>query len=216
MTAQIRVGGGAGSLVELKGEDELWAKAGTLERQFSGGDGTYLVAFDDDGDGTELVVSLKRGDMDEDAPDSRIRLPKNFEPSFKEISRGDNLARGNSLTLRWTPAGSGVMSYNISGDCIVPIQLRTSDDGEVVISANQIAVFQRDRGESCDVTIQMGRESSGSIDPGFREGGSFRGHQGRRINFTSTPGADELATSEPDNQGGAQNGDSDGPLGGAD
>lgn len=217
LTGYLRVGGAGGTIIELKGKDQLWSQVGSAKRRFSGGDGGYSVRLDDDGDGTEIVVSLTRGEEDEGAPDSRIRLPKAFEPSFADLSRGDSLARGKPLTLRWTPAGSGstVMGYNISGNCIIPVVGQTSDDGEAVIAPSQIALLKTARGKSCDVVIEMGRHSSGSVDPNFGEGGVFRGYQVRRINFTSTPAPGEDVPPEPTNQGGAQNASPDGALGGA-
>lgn len=216
MTGRLYVGGAVGTLVELKGEDQLWAQVGAVTRRFSGGDGGYSVRLDDDGDGTEIVVSLTRGNGDEGAPESRIRLPRAFEPSLKGLPRGDSLARGKSLTVRWSPAGAGtgVMGYSISGNCIFPKMGQTSDDGEMVISSAEITALKTARGRSCDVVVEMGRDSSGSVDPNFGEGGIFRAYQIRRINFTSTPAPDEMLPPDSD-QGGAPNAGPESDLGGA-
>jgi hypothetical protein len=186
----LRVGGALGSVAELRGEDELWAYVDGKERRMGGGDGSYSAQFESDGDGKEVVVAFRRGPDDEGAPDSTVTLPKAFELSLEGLEPGDDLVRGNALVLRWSPGNpGGSLSYSVQGTCIVSFAALTSDDGEHVVTAGDIEHYLA--GKSCDVVVELMRETHGRADPNFEEGGTFVAYQVRRANFTSLPAPNE-------------------------
>ncbi len=194
---KLRVGGDDGTNVNLTGGDELTAqidegKAKTL----TGDDGDYSTKFSGLKGGEKLLVSFSRGEDDDDAPDSNVKIAEPF--SFAVDSASDAFPRGLKLPLTWDKpkAGNTTMRWSVKGDCIWSEHGEFgSDDGSGSIAASDIDAKSAD--EDCDVTVTLERVVRGSLDSAFEEGGQIESIQRRKLTFfsvaegTAVPGDDE-------------------------
>jgi hypothetical protein len=201
--AELRVGGNnaGATYIKLTGDDQLIASAdqdgdgepdsAKMGHNNSGNRHWYLSRFTTDEDNTEFNIAFNRGDDDESAPNSNVRIPKPFSMSVEGIDEGDEIERGTDVVVTWSNEDGGDIKWEISGDCIWTESGRTSDDMEFTISAEDIRVLSTDEGESCTVKVTLERTRMGTVDPAFGEGGVFWGIQRRGFEFTSTPAPGE-------------------------
>lgn len=192
VTAQLRVGGDNGTIVELSSGDTLVGTVdgetktlGAIEDREK-----YRATFDTDAADTEIQVSFER-EEDEDAPDSSVTLPDPF--SILDLEE-EEVQRGDDVLITWEPEGSGDINWSLDGDCVWTADGTTSDDGSHTLTAEDVEVLGTDEGENCEVTVTLERAASGSVDPAFEEGGTIRAYQRRSVSFTSTPGPGEPGT----------------------
>jgi hypothetical protein len=187
---------GSGDYIELQGDDELIAWQGANQKRMSEDEGigvvSYDATFETDAVDTVFRIELRRG-VDEGAPNSSVRMPAPFElTSFPE---GD-VSRTADLMVTWdTATDDDEMNWLISGECIEsesgPLQAGAT---QLLIGAGSLQKRQPDPNmpgmvipDSCLATITIERETEGSIDPGFEEGGSFGARQVRQTQFTTAP-----------------------------
>jgi hypothetical protein len=137
-----------------------------------------------DEEGTEFVLSLLRGKIDDSAPASTVSLPAPFDFSVAptEASRATE-----AIDLTWDPPATGNVRWALEGDCIKLASGMTPDDGAHSLAAGAIDTFESDMNESCTVAVDLTRSQSGEIDPAFTEGGSIVARQIRGASFTSNP-----------------------------
>jgi hypothetical protein len=183
---QLKVGGASSNtFLDLKGEDTLEATAGgvtkTLDETSSE---TYRASFAVDAEGTEFEVAFLRGDADENAPSSTVTLPAPFELAVEVTEASRTM---DDFNFTWEPPGSGSVSWDVSGDCIISEDDDTPDDGAATIPAGTMESFESEAQDSCTVNLALVRSDSGSIDPAFTEGGSIVAQQVRGETFTTTP-----------------------------
>lgn len=194
ITAELRVGGNNGTFVQLGGEDELSASSeddDVVLAHDSVGDRHYYEGdLEGDAEGLEIQVAFTRGEDFDDAVDSFAELPAPFEAELEDPD-ADAISRDEDVAVVWDNETSGTMKWTVEGDCIETESGTTSDDGTLVIEAEDIEVWDLDAGESCEVTITLDRVEEGDVDPTFEEGGKFVAIQRRTVTFTSTPGEDE-------------------------
>ena len=195
ISAQLRVGGDDGTFVELTGQDELTASTEdddmVLRHDNSGNRHYYEGSLDGDEEGLEIQIAFSRGDEDDDAPDSYASLPAPFEASLEDED-AEYIHRGNDVFIVWDNEASGRMEWSLEGDCVKSESGSTNDDGSLTIDAEDIEVWETDRGEACDVTVTLDRIEEGETDSAFEEGGEFYAIQRRTVTFNSMPSDDEL------------------------
>lgn len=186
VTVKLKVGGDdSNTFLELTGDDRLEATVdGDTKELDETGSFTYRTTFPVDAEDTQFVIGFIRGDADDSAPASVVRLPAPFELTLgaTEASRADD-----DLEYTWEPAGSGDMDWELEGDCIQRDDGETPDDGSNRIGAGTIDTFESEAEDSCTVALELSRERSGSIDEAFTEGGRIVARHVRRDSFTSTP-----------------------------
>lgn len=195
VSARLKIGGkNSNTFADLTGEDTLIAFTDddevTMRRSGSGNRSPYEAEFDTEKGGTEFTVNFDRGSFDDSAPDSMATLPKPFALSLTDLEEGDEIVRGNDVSLEWDDNASGTLNWEIEGDCIWSEDGTAADDGDLVIDSSDVRVQSLDEGESCEVTVTLERVNEGSVDGGY-DGGKFNAVQRRSIRFTSTPADDE-------------------------
>lgn len=183
---QLKVGGSdSNTYLELRGEDTLTVTVGDDVRTMDEVDSnTYRATFPVDAEDTEFIVTFDRGDEDDGAPASTVRLPAPFDLTVTTTvaSRATD-----PVEFSWEPPGSGSVDWNTDGDCTIDERDDTADDGEASIPVGRIETFESDKDEECEVELEVIRSASGEIDPAFTEGGNIVARQVRTGSFTSTP-----------------------------
>jgi hypothetical protein len=184
VSAVLRVGGDDGTFVNLVHDDQLIAQMSKSQRALAKkGDG-YSTKFAEDKAGTEIHIAFRRGKDDDGAPDSFAILPADFSPEVTASS----IARGDRVTIAWGKKDPGtVIHWKLDGDCIFPDSGSTADTGQLVLDAANIDAKSSTEKETCEVAVTLDRVASGTVDPGFGEGGDFRAIQRRSVTFSSLP-----------------------------
>lgn len=191
--AELRVGGddAGATYVRVLGDDELVAtyeETDKVMRDVGSGDrAIYETEYgSDDSSGKEVNIAFNRGEDDESAPNSNVTMPPAFAVSLDEADAGDEIQRGNDVTVTWDTEYDGRMFWDVDGDCVEPASGEISDSGSLTLDADDIEVRSLDEGETCTVTVTLERRHTGEIDPAFGDG-AFIGTQRRAIDFVSTP-----------------------------
>lgn len=183
---RLKVGGSnSNTFLDLTGDDRLEVTVADETKEFDQSGTTYRASFDVDDEDTEFVIAFLRGDDDESAPASTVRLPAPFDLGLEteEASR----SAGDDIEFTWEPAGSGDIAWAMRGDCIFKEDDETPDDGMHSVSSDQLNAPPSDEEETCTVTLTMERSRGGEIDSAFTEGGDIVAIQTRSDTFTSTP-----------------------------
>lgn len=182
---ELRVGGSSSNTyLELRGDDELEVTVGDSKKSMKDSGKGYSTSFPVDAEGTEFTIAFLRGDDDDDAPMSTVKLPAPFELTVEETEAS---RKDDDLTYTWSPKGSDNVKWEIEGDCIKQDDGSTPDDGSNKLAAGEIETFDSDKDKSCSVQLQLAREQSGSLDEAFEKGGSIVARHVRKKTFTSTP-----------------------------
>ncbi len=186
VTADLRVGGDDGTVIDLSGEDELVVTSGDEVRRMSGSDGDYSVTMSGSADGQEFVMAFNRGPDDEGAPNSTATLPDGF--TFGGISSGDEVSRSDSVTVTWDPSGTDDdMSWSLDGDCLWEEDGEMGDSGALDLTASIYDVQMDDEETTCAATLTIERRRAGHLDSAYGEGGGVMAIQRRSISFMSAP-----------------------------
>jgi hypothetical protein len=186
VTADIRVGGRTGTVIDLAGEDELVVTSGDERRTMSGSNGDYSVTMSGSDDGQEFVIAFERGSDDEGAPDSTATLPDGF--TIGGISSGEEVSRGDGVTVTWDPNGTDDdMSWSLDGDCLFREDGEMGDSGELDLTASNYDLHPDDEETTCEATLTIERSRPGHLDPAYGEGGGVLAIQRRSISFMSAP-----------------------------
>ena len=183
---RLKVGGSnSNTLLELRGDDTLEVTAEGETKTLEGRSGNrYTASFDVDAGGTEFIFAFLRGDQDDSAPMSTVRLPEPFE---MEVTSTEVVRTVDAVEFTWEPDGDGDMEFEVQGDCFFFETGETPDDGSHSVSADDLVGPGEDDGEECTGTVDLARGQSGSIDDAFTEGGRIRAYQVRRDTFRSLP-----------------------------
>ena len=186
VTADFRVGGDDGTVIDLAGEDELVVTSGDESRKMSGRNGDYSVTMSGSEDGQEFTIAFERGPDDDGAPDSTATLPDGF--SIGGISSGDEISRTESATVTWDPSGTGDdMYWSLDGDCLWEEHGEMGDTGSLDLTASIYDVQMDEEETTCPATLTIERRRTGHLDSHYGEGGGVMAIQRRKISFTSAP-----------------------------
>ncbi len=186
VTADLRVGGDNGTLIDLDGEDELVVTSGDENRKMSGRDGKYSVTMSGSEDEQEFTMAFNRGPDDVGAPDSTATLPRGF--TLSGIDGGEEISRADAVTVTWDPSGTGDdMYWSLDGDCLWEEHGRMGDSGSIDLTASNYDVQMDEEETTCSATLTIERRRSGNLDSRYGEGGGVMAIQRRRISFMSAP-----------------------------
>jgi hypothetical protein len=131
--------------------------------------------------GRVVNVNFFRGLDEENAPDSRVTVPRAFSASV----RSEEVVRGNPILLNLSGAADD-LQYRVEGSCIF------SRSGEVTnsrIPADAIRTTNSGKDDNCRVTVTLTSTAQGSVDSNFGKGGKFVGIQERKVSFLSRASA---------------------------
>ena len=187
LSVTLKVGGSnSNTYLDLKGDDRLTATVDgkTVELDQSGN--SYRQTFDTIEEGTEFTISLERGEADESALNSTVKLPAPFDFELP----GTEFSRLQQVDYSWDPPTDGDdVRVQLMGGCIVSGGFYEPDDGAAKLAPSTITTFKDDEAKSCTVTMAISRKLLGTLDPAFQkgEGGSIQAVQVRSDTFTSTP-----------------------------
>lgn len=191
-SATLLVGGPSNTYVMLTGDDSLTVSAaGQTEEMTAQNNGgnvfrytADLAATDED---TEVVFRFDRT-IDDGAPDSRCTLPRAM--TIEAPLDGDVFSRTqNDVVITWDTSGSSQpVELTVEGDCFDgDVNESFPDDpGSYTIPAGTLTSLG-DPPTACQATVRVSRRSSGSLDPGFGEGGLVVCSQVRTTTFRSDP-----------------------------
>lgn len=163
--------------------------------------------------GDEIAVNGqklgKKSGMDHDYYEASIAASDTYEFVFTRVDEdpyastvspppvvavtapsGESISRTESFDILWDDSGSGNIELLIDGDCIKDYPNTLGDDvpdnGQHTVNAGAIEPFvSSDETESCTATIELRRESGGSLDASLK--GTIKAESIGRSSFTSTP-----------------------------
>ncbi len=180
--------------VQLEGGDKLTATAASTTEQLTEtdllGDVSYGASFSGPAaQGETLYTIAFTRAAETSAPQSTCTLPDPF--AVLAPDGGVAYPRdGGAVVVTWSPSGtSDRMLLSANGDCIeLYSQPIDGDPGTATIpagafTASPIAI----PAASCQVTVELTRQRSGSLDPAFGYGGDITAEQNRQAVFLSTP-----------------------------
>jgi len=180
---RLKVGGPASNtFLDLVGPDHLQATmGGTTKDLDSSGSVGYAATLSTDAGGP-VVIAFLRGPEDTTAPNTTVNLPEPFAVTLptRELSRATD-----DLTFTWAPPGTVDLDESVYGSCIDFIGESIPDDGAATVSHDRF--HAEHAGDSCTVTLSLGRGQMGQVDPAFPEGGRVAASQVRETTFTSKP-----------------------------
>ncbi len=190
LSAYLRTGGAkSNTFLDLTGGDELIISTPDETQTLTGDN--QETDFEGDEDGLEFTFAFMRGGDFEDAPDSTVTLPPNFEILGLEPV-GDQInaerSRGERLELTLDGLTSGEVEWEIEGTCILSEDgtADVGDDGTIVIPANVLELKSGEEDEPCGAKIGVSLENKGKLDPALGSG-TVRGIRQRWFTFVSTP-----------------------------
>jgi hypothetical protein len=181
----LKVGGrNSNTYLQLRGDDELEVSAEGFSETFEGSGDIYKATLPLDDPNTQFVIAFQRGDQDDSAPASIVSLPAPFEMMLgaPAASRATD-----EVTVTWDPAGTGDLTWEYEGECVLSEDGNTPDDGETTFGLGEIRTFESDANESCTVDVLLARSRGGTIDPAFTDGGRIVARQVRSDSFLSVP-----------------------------
>lgn len=202
LTAKLRVGGSGGTAAyPLTGADELLVSIdGAAEvnlEETCKEDNTFCTNDLGNISGKTVNVNFDRGSDLENAPNSKVKVPKAFEVSAKD----SNVVRGVDDIELDIDGDSSSLRYRISGDCVWTEEGTITDDK---IPASAVTSPRSEVDEDCDVEVVVTRSAEGSLDPNYGKGGHIVAVQERTFTFFSlanpnppvgTPDAGDATTS---------------------
>jgi hypothetical protein len=195
-TGQLRVGGDSGTLVVLTGQDKLVCSAADATKALAKDGDYYKATFNGDAGDTEFVFAFNRGDEDEAAPSSVVKLPDPF--TITGPAATEQVSRAASVTLTWeTSTTKDPTTWKLDGACLFETKGTVPDDGTLTLagsdynttpSADNAATDPNDDSENCTVTLCIEKKRRGTLDAAFtKEGGEIYAIQHRCTKFVSIP-----------------------------
>ncbi|WP_428265500.1 hypothetical protein [Haliangium sp.] len=192
VSATLRVGGAtSNTYVMLGGGDRLRVSAGsesvTLATQSTGDVYRYVATLDTNEGGTEVIFDFQR-DLDDGAPDSHCTLPAASDitaPSDGQVIRRAD----DDLVITWdlSAGPDDRLRLDVLGPCFIDLsETLDSAAGSYLIPAGTIE-SRNDPPAACSATVRLTSESSGSLDPGFGEGGRVLCRQEREVSIRLDP-----------------------------
>lgn len=188
--AALRVGGrDADTLALLVAPDALLVAAAGEEKNMTPSgceNNRYCAKFSQNIGGEEVVFNFYRGEGNENAPESTVRMPEPFTLSAKQ-----SFERGKPITFTWDGEDDHPLSWEIRGNCIWNEDGVADDDGSYSISPDRVRTRSNREDDECNVTLTVKRTATGSVDSRFA-GGTVQAVQERTVTFISYPeGGDE-------------------------
>lgn len=201
-SAELRVGGDSGTIVELTGEDKLTCTATAPEadpnaKTLAKDGNAYQATFSGEAGDTEFLFALSRGDEDEGAPNSSVTMPDPF--AIAGVTATEAVSRATALTVTWdASATKDSTKWTLNGSCLFETHGSVADDGSLTLegddynptpSAEDAVKDEKDDSENCTATLCIEKKRKGSLDPAFaeEEGGEIYAVQRRCVKFVSTP-----------------------------
>jgi len=184
---RLKVGGPeSNTFLDLVGDDTLTASAGeetlTLQRQNAPIETDliwYTAHFAADGEDTEFTISFNRS-IDDGAPSSKVTLPADL--AITAPAENASLSMSEDITVTWEPSDKpDAIELSVNGDCIRAINATPPDSGSYTIAADDIEPIDDEDPQTCDITITVRRQRSGTLDTGYGEGGVIHGAESRSV-----------------------------------
>jgi len=177
----LSVSEGIGADIYLTGGDELIATANgqsqTLtEEKLLFNVVRYVTEFDFDDPGAEFTISLERPNYTP-APNSHVTLPERI--AIQTPQPDESFTHEESITLAWEPSGTPdevnvqfAMSCRSGDESSAGTRYFTvADSGSASYTVEDLLSGQElGANASCDVTITLARQKSGSLSPEYRGG----------------------------------------------
>jgi hypothetical protein len=214
-TAELRVGGETGTVIDdLIAPDKLTFQIADGEKEELGTsceeNNIYCTANVAEPVAGKLVTfGFDRGDADENALDSTVKMPAAFEVGTDV----ENLVRGGDLPIEVTGSSSSVQ-WKVKGDCVWGAS-GTLSAGRIPAKAFESPAS--DEEEDCDVVITFTRSATGDLDPNFGKGGEVTATQERQLTlFTLAPGSAVSPVVDPTSEPDASSEPGDAGIGAAD
>lgn len=193
VTANLQSGSGFnGTDLKLTGGDRLYVTADGARYDLTLADDLvsiyYKARVPSASTHTEYVISFDR-EEDTSAPSSTVMLP---EPFDIEALAKDTYDFDETVTLAWSPGGTGKMVVHYSFDCrdqsggtptLFGIRPDIADDGDYQLDLSDILSDQDEPLVACEGELRLKRTRNGNLDPNFGEGGSIEGVQERTVTF---------------------------------
>lgn len=188
----LKVGGAnSNTYVDLSSNDKLTATLNNTEARVLGRQEktknhiSYVTTFSGATAGMEnssYKITFDRA-VETSAPNSSVTLPTPV--ANLAISRSDFSAANDLVTLTWAGLNSQKsLRLSIAGDCIVGSTLDVADMGTYVINAGTIKGISPRISQNCSVTFTFTRETNGSLDPAYGEGGYVKAKSSRSVSAT--------------------------------
>ena len=179
----LKVGGSSSNTyVILDNGDKLTAKAGDESKTLEAvDDGEYEAEFGTAAADTEFTVNLERPE-DTSAPNNRGTMPPPFS-----LTAPDTASRAEDLKITWD-AGSDSIELEVDGSCIFNKTIDVpGDSGSYTIDGGTLDPTDKEKAETCDLTLTMTRTRNGTADSAFDGESWFKLHQVRTAKVTSSP-----------------------------
>lgn len=185
--AVLKTGGAqSNTYVNLSDGDRLVAEGGGTRKEMTNqSSGEYEAEFATAAADTEFRISLER-ENDDPAPNSVGKIPAPF--NVAAIPTGDH-SRAQDLTITWDNSGtSDDMHIEANGSCIfIYSKDIPGDSGSFTITAGDLDSTNKDKPETCNVTLEITRSRNGTADPTYDSESWFHLRQVRTVKFTSAP-----------------------------
>jgi len=185
LRTRLRTEGPSGAHpVTLGDGDHLDVRAGGRQARIRGGrDGDHRARLTlREG---ELVIGILRT-TDLSAPSSRGTLGPPFALAPSPPAAW---SRAESATIAWSPRDPGAhVEVELSGSCIEPVQRSLGlDPGTLQLERGALRAREGLAHARCRVVATIRRTRLGDLDRALDQGGCFRLHQVRTLEFESTP-----------------------------
>lgn len=149
----------------------------------------YETTFDSAPDDALVTVAFSRDEKD-DAPESQVRMPLNFEVTSPSASAA--FGPGEDISIAWSNPSEDDFDVSVRGDCVKTWGESVGDTGRFRLPA--AALERKGIDPGCAVTIELERTRGGKVDGAF-DGGQILAKQRRKITVQVTlppvPSADE-------------------------
>lgn len=191
VTTTLQVGQLSTTFIDIASGDALTATSGTdttaLKKFELLGLISYSGVLPGDDENKSVTVAFTRGAGDTSAPNSSLALPAKFQLTAPVANAA--FARGkDAIEVKWGNSGkSDPMAVQLKGSCIQTVTQAASDTGSVVIAAADLKASKDAEAQTCDVTIDITRTHTGTLDPAYGKGGSALGIQRRSVVVKSSP-----------------------------
>jgi len=194
VTVELNVGGSNGTNISLTADERLEATNGiqtkVLNRDTDFLDVDYEIGFDNTDTSSPFQVTLFRANG-EVIDGSSVFLPPDFDVSSPVT--GQTFSVDGQLPITWAPPDSGnTIDLTVTTRCTLDTGstsvsssfFTVNDDGFENFSLVQLEVANNgtiDRTQNCELSFNLERSRTGSLDPDFGSGGSIRSRQVRSV-----------------------------------
>jgi len=191
---ELNSGGANGTNIVLSPGDRLEATVNgvtkVLQEDNDFLDVDYETSFSNVPDGAPFRIAFIRS-SGASATNSSVTLPDSF--SINSPQNNASFQRNANISLNWSPNVSGATievnqtyscANNDGGTFSELSSNEINDTGSLLIQLANVTTLSAenvDKTKSCTLGISLVRQSQGSLDAGFTEGGSIAGEQIRQV-----------------------------------